>query len=397
MKRIFLSAAALFSLCHSFAQVKDSSGFASRKLKLEEVNFVSSYYHQNGNNSPVTGGIGTQKLSDFANVLDVRLIKFDRKLRKNSFDLEVGIDHYSSASSDKIDLKANSSASYSDTRVYPSVSWTRENEKKGSSVGIGLSSSTEFDYQSFGANLNFSRKTKNRNGEFSAKLQAYVDQVKLVLPVELRTGGGGGDDDDDYRTKGRNSFSGSLSYSQIVNKELQVAIVTDAVYQTGYLSMPFYRVYFKDGSVQKETLPDTRFKLPLGVRANYFAGDKLIIRSFYRFYRDSWGLTAHTASIELPVKLNAFLSISPFYRFYSQQGVKYFAPYGQHTAQDEFYTSNYDLSTFNSHFVGLGIRTAPPKGVFNNRHINMLEIRYGYYKKNIDMNAQSLTLHVKFK
>ncbi|WP_246012317.1 hypothetical protein [Chryseobacterium salivictor] len=33
-----------------------------------------------------------------------------------------------------IDLKANSSASHADTRIYPSLGWSRENEAKGSTI-----------------------------------------------------------------------------------------------------------------------------------------------------------------------------------------------------------------------------------------------------------------------
>ena len=65
-------------LLSSFAQTKptqDSTQYKSRKLVLEEVNFVSSYYHQDGDNSSVTGGIGTQKLSDFANIIDIKFAK----------------------------------------------------------------------------------------------------------------------------------------------------------------------------------------------------------------------------------------------------------------------------------------------------------------------------------
>ena len=42
----------------------------SRKLKIEEINLVSSYYTQNGSNAAVTGGIGSEKLTDIANVFD---------------------------------------------------------------------------------------------------------------------------------------------------------------------------------------------------------------------------------------------------------------------------------------------------------------------------------------
>jgi hypothetical protein len=99
-----------------------------------------------------------------------------------------------------------------------------------------------------------------------------------------------------------------------------------------------------------ENLPGNRFKTPLGFRANYFLGDKVIIRFYYRFYHDDWGLTAHTSDIEIPLKISPFFSVSPFYRFYSQCATRYFAAYKLHTAHDHYYTSNYDFSTFSSNF-----------------------------------------------
>lgn len=133
-----MTAAAMFALLHSYSQMTvDSTSFKSRTLQLEEINLVSSYYHQDGNNSAVTGGIGTEKLTDLANVIDVTLTRYDKKFRKNTFIGELGVDHYTSASSDMIDPKHVSSASHADTRIYPSVSWSVENEKKGSSFGIG--------------------------------------------------------------------------------------------------------------------------------------------------------------------------------------------------------------------------------------------------------------------
>ena len=178
---------------------------------------------------------------------------------------------------------------------------------------------------------------------------------------------------------------------------MQVVILAELVQQQGFLSLPFYRVYFNDGSVHQEKLPDSRIKVPLGIRANYFLGDRIIIRSYYRFYKDEWGITSHTANIELPVKITNFFSISPFYRFYSQTAVKYFAGYQQHTAQDSYYTSNYDLSKFNSSFLGAGIRLAPPNGVLNWDQFNMIELRYGHYTKNIAMNANIITMNIRFK
>ncbi|WP_076594413.1 DUF3570 domain-containing protein [Chryseobacterium sp. RU33C] len=396
MKKIVMSVWILFGFMTSKAQENTNTAL-SKKLSFDEANLVSSYYHQDGNNSAVTGGVGSEKLSDFSNTIDVTMVKYDNKQRKNKFNLSVGVDHYTSASSDMIDLKANSSASHADTRIYPSFQWSRENESKGSTIFGGLSFSTEFDYQSYGANIGFAQKTANRMGEFTAKFQTYLDQVKLVTPIELRTGNSTGREHENYGTSGRNTFALSLAYSQIINQNFQVEFLTDAVQQTGFLSLPFHRVYFTDGSVHQETLPDKRFKLPLGVRANYFLGDRFILRTYYRYYTDSWGIRSNTFNIETPVKISPFVSVSPFYRYYSQKGTKYFAPYEQHTAFDDYYTSNYDLSTFKSNFYGAGIRFNPKNGLFGIERLNMLEIRYGHYTKSVGMSSDIISLNLRFK
>lgn len=395
MKKLIISIVALFGIFNAKAQENTSN--EPKKLTFDEANLVSSYYKQDGNNSAVTGGIGSEKLTDVSNTIDVTMVKYDKKNRKNKFNFSVGIDHYTSASSDMIDLKANSSASHADNRIYPALSWSRENENKGSTLMAGVSFSTEFDYQSYGANIGFSQKTANKMGEFTAKFQAYLDQVKLIAPIELRTNGSTGGEHESYGTSGRNTFALSLSYSQIINKNFQIELLADGVQQTGYLSLPFHRVYFTDHSVHQDALPDKKFKIPLGVRANYFLGDKIILRTYYRFYTDDWGLKSNTLSIETPVKISPFISISPFYRYYSQTGTKYFAPYQEHTAFDDYYTSNYDLSTFNSNFYGAGIRFNPKNGLFGIERLNMLEIRYGHYTKSIGMKSDIISLNLRFK
>src|SRR5690348_2728078 len=103
MRKLSLSVIGMYiGILSAFSQT-DSSAYKSRKLKTEEINFVSGYYHQDGNNSAVTGGIGTEKLTDFANTFELKLSKYDRRLRKQILTLGLGVDHYSSASSDKID------------------------------------------------------------------------------------------------------------------------------------------------------------------------------------------------------------------------------------------------------------------------------------------------------
>lgn len=396
MKRYFITGLALLGLMRAYAQSEkeqDSSSYKSKKLKIEEIDLVSSYYRQDGNNAAVTGGIGSEKLTDISNIIDVNLVKYGESGIKHNFNVELGVDHYTSASSDQVDLQANSSASSSDIRIYPSLTYVRENEEKGTIIGAGVSSSTEYDYQSFGGNISYAKKTKDRNGEFTARFQTYIDQVKMVAPVELR----GDADTRSSGTSGRNTFLGSLSYSQIVNKNFQLLFQADVVAQQGYLALPFHRVYFADGSVHQEKLPESRLKIPLAVRGSYFWGDNVIIRGYYRFYTDDWGVKSHTANIEVPVKISPFFSVSPFYRYYTQSAAKYFNGFEMHTALNEFFTSNYDLSKFDSHFMGLGFHIAPVNGVFGIQRLTMLEIRYGHYTRSTNLDSDIVSFNFKFK
>lgn len=383
-----------FSILSAFSQsaAPSDSVYKSRKLSIDEINIVSSYYKQDGNNSAVTGGIGTEHLTDIANTIDLQLSKYGKSpLIKHRFNFELGVDTYTSASSDKIDPSTISSASMSDIRIYPSLSWNRENEKKGSTIGISASFSNEYDYNSVGGGISFSKISKDKNREVALKLQAFLDTWKVIYPIELRN------ENNSNEKSPRNSFNGSLSVSQVINKRLQALIMIEPAYQHGLLATKYQRVFFTDNSVQSETLPEDRYKLPIGLRLNYFAGNKVIVRSFYRYYMDSWGVNANTFELETPVKLSPFISISPFYRFYQQSQADYFAPFARHSVSESFFTSDFDLSRFDSNFFGAGIRLAPPKGVFGFSHLSGMEIRYGHYTRSTGLNSNIVSLHLKVK
>ena len=128
------------------------SDFVKRQLKFEEVNLVTGYYVQDGNNSAVTGGIGTEKLTDLANSFEISFSKLDRFNRKHSYTLDFNIDTYTSASSDKIDPLTISSASKSDKHIYPSISWSVNDPVVGFTQGLSYAYSTEYDYKSHGIN-----------------------------------------------------------------------------------------------------------------------------------------------------------------------------------------------------------------------------------------------------
>ena len=354
-----------------------------------EADFLFSYYQQDGDHAAVTGGIGTEQLHDIAGLLVVN-IPIDTF---HALNISLGVDQYSSASTDRIDNHM-SSASSGDMRTYANALFTRKNLSKGETYGIGLGFSTEFDYTSFSTRLSYTKEWNEGNSEISLSGQAFLDRWDLIYPIELRN-------QVSLPTANRQSFNAQAVYSQVLSQRLQLALSGELIYMRGLLYTPFHRVYFQEGAgLDIERLPDHRLKIPLAIRLNYFPFDGLIVRSYYRYYRDDFGITAHTAEIELPVKLGPVFTVYPFYRYHTQTAADYFAPYGEHTSAETFYTSDYDLSALQSHKFGLGLKYAPPYGLARAKVakgnklflLKYLALRSAYYRRSTGLKAVLFSL-----
>ena len=92
----------LFVFCSllGFSQVKDSTEVTYKKRVLEsiEVDYLMSYYKQNGIHSAVSGGIGSEKLTDLTSNIVVAMPLNDDDV----LTIDAGISAYTSASSSNI-------------------------------------------------------------------------------------------------------------------------------------------------------------------------------------------------------------------------------------------------------------------------------------------------------
>ncbi len=372
-----------------------------------EVDILGSYYQQNGDHSAVEGGIGSQHLTDVAPTILLN-VPLDSTTRLAA---NVGIDYYASASSDKID-QVMSSPSASDVRYHADFGLSHILADKLTTLGLGAGVSKEYDYLSFNLVGSWARTSADGNRQFSASGQVFLDKIKLITPAELRVGG---TRNKNYGSDNRQSFTLSLVYAQVLSKRLQAALGFEPVVQRGLLSTPFQRVYFFDsspalgvpgtlGTARAEVLPRLRYKYPASLRLTYYATDLVQLRGFYRFYNDNFGIRAHTMELEAPVKVTAFFTLYPFYRYHTQTAADYFAPYLAHSVTDEYYTSDFDLSAFSANKLGLGLRYAPLYGLgrfktpFGRRitKFKSLDVRYGYYRQSTGLTANVVSADLSF-
>lgn len=380
-------------------QEETTQNAPAKELEEAEINILFSYYDQDGNHSPVTGGIGTESLQDYTSAIIINLPLNE----KNQVNVTAGFDYYTSASTDRIDTRI-SSASSQDVRTYINVGYTRLNPKKNESFGINFGGSNEYDVISFQGGLNYTKASKDNNREISLAAQVLMDDWSFFYPVELRREG-------QLLTNSlRYSYNLSTTYSQVINKRAQAALTFDVVYQSGLLSTPFHRVYFQEQEQAKiEMLPSSRLKLPIGLRFNYYLSDRFLLRSYYRFYWDDWGIMGHTFSLEIPFKINRFFSVYPHYRFHTQTAANYFKPYKEHSLSDTFYTSDYDLSGLSSHQMGFGLRYSPLNGIGRMKLLKLnknkpdkillfksVDLRGAYYQRSDGLKATLISLDFGF-
>ncbi len=352
---------------------------AQTKLDPVKVNFMYSYYEQDGLHSPVTGGIGDEALKDNA----FKVSAYIPLNKKTDFNILVGIDLYTSASTDNIDNEydyyVETSASYADERKYGVIGITRKNEEKKRSWSFNVGMSTEWDVNSVNADITYSKQTRDENTAIQIKGSYFRDDWDLIYPTEFRIDALNGGH---YLTEHiRHLSNGAFSIQHNFSKRLKAMVSLESVYQSGLLSTPFHRVYFGDSIAHDiERLPNHKLKIPVTFFANYYLSNRLITKLNYRFYWDDFNTTAHTIELQLPIKVLPFLRMIPFYRFHTQTAAKYFKPFAQHVASDSYYTSDFDLSAFTTHKMGIGWQYSPLYGIFKKQHYGTRKHEFTFKK-----------------
>lgn len=411
--------------------------YKKRVLESIEVDFLSSYYTQDGDNAAVSGGIGTESLTDGTGTFIISIPLNDDDV----LTIDAGVSAYTSASSGNINpfdgngladpFVSSSGASSADVWTNLTGSYSHSSDDRNTIWSAKAAVSSEFDYFSIGFGGSYAKLFNQKNTELSINANIYLDTWSLLYPIELRPSGEdeeGDDDNEDFNinnytitgnsdyapsftpfgSKGRNSYSVGFGFSQILSKKLQSSLLLDIVSQDGLLSTPYQRVYFsdiEDSFIENfhladdvEQLPGSRFKMAVGGRLNYYINEIFIARTFYRYYFDDWGILSHTASIELPIKITQRFTLYPSYRFYNQTAADYFKPYNQHLSTDKYYTSDYDLSKYSANQYSFGITYTD---LFTKSHIwkyglKSIDLKFSHYSRNTSFSSNIVTIGIKF-
>ena len=353
-----------------------------------DVDILLNYYEQDGEHSPVTGGIGTEEMDVISPVI---LVRWDRN-SPWELQAQLGVDGITSASTDNIDLDEaiSSGASKLDARAYTSFTATRS--LGDHEVGFTLGLSSEYDYNSVQAGVNWTRSLRKQNTTLSAGLRHYSDTIDLY-GID---GANRGDDD-------RTTTDLSLSWTELLGKRTVGSIELFVSDQSGFLSTPFHEVILAPDPTTglstrvAERLPDNRLRTAVGVRLHHSFSKRFVQRFYYRFYSDDWGISANTVELEpnfrLPTRTEQW--VFPILRYHSQSDSDYFGLPETFTANDEFFTADRELGEFTSTKVGIGwsVDFAPADRGWK-RHLRRFETRLTSYNRDDELDALSVSFGI---
>ena len=215
-----------------------------------------------------------------------------------------------------------------------------------SAYALGLSTSTEHDYQSNAVSFDARFSSDDNNTSVNLGLGYSSDKVSSVNDATLH--------------KRKRTAELLLGVTQALTPADLVQL--NLTYSSG-------RGYYSDPYKEPDIRPDSRTQGILLARWNHHVeGLGATLRTSYRYYRDSFGIRAHTLGAEWVQPVGERVTVTPSLRLYSQSAASFYydpvydpavgAPYppGYFTNPPQYISPDQRLSAFGG--VTLGLKLA---------------------------------------
>ncbi|GAB1260878.1 DUF3570 domain-containing protein [Aurantivibrio plasticivorans] len=157
-----------------------------------------------------------------------------------------------------------------------------------------------------------------------------------------------------------------LGVSQILTKDLIIAVNYETAIDEGFLNNPYRQVRalttpFNPSSQildEPEIYPNTRNSDALSLKARYFLPYRAALGAEYRTYSDSWDIQSQMLEIKYAHPLpNWGIKLEGKYRGYSQTAASFYSDLFQYQNIDlvEFRARDKEMSEMSSQTIGIGI------------------------------------------
>jgi hypothetical protein len=187
-----------------------------------------------------------------------------------------------------------------------------------------------------------------------------------------------------------------LGLSQVITKDLLMEIGLETITDEGEsLNNPYRQVRFLTSPTtfdyQNEIYPNTRTSTAVALRAKYYLPYRAAIHGEYRWFNDTWGITAHNVELGYthPFKDKWIFDIK--LRGYQQNAADFYSdlfPFGGVGNEPQnFLARDKEMSSYSSISVGAGVSYEFGKGAWGyidkgsiNFSINHIQIDYDDFR-----------------
>jgi len=149
-------------------------------------------------------------------------------------------------------------------------------------------------------------------------------------------------------------FQYRLGLSQVLTKRLLVDLSYELITDRGFLNNPYRKVRLRQGSVvtfsESERYPATHTSHTVALTARRYWEPGIAGSIGYRYYRDTWGVDAHTVELDYSQYLGKRWLLDLDYRYYTQTSATFYRDLFD--APLNFMARDKELATFSSHTVG---------------------------------------------
>ncbi len=266
-------------------------------------------------------------------------------VRKNLGDsVSVGLNHYvDNVTSASIDVVVSASE-YTEEREENSINIDYLRQK--TTMSFGYTKSDESDFTASTLSLGISQ-----------------DMFGDLTTVSMSFAFG----DNTVEQNGNDSFEESaevrsyrVGVSQILTKDLVMAITYETITDEGYLNNPYRSVRYLDASsgtgysFQQEIYPDTRTSTAISVRANYFLSQRAALHGGVRLFDDNWDIEATTYELGYTFPYEEAWIFEASFRFHDQTSADFYSDLFPFQDAQNFLARDKELGTFTSTTLGLG-------------------------------------------
>ena len=258
---------------------------------------------------------------------------------ETSLSVQYLADIQSCASVDVVST-ASPSNGYEETRH--SLTLGAQHRRQLTTMGGGLSYSTENDYVSHAFLGNLSQELLQRNFTVGLNLAVRWDEVGRV--------------NDEHFEENLTGGAASISLTQLISPRWIGQFVYSLEYLDGFQSSPYRLVPVGarstiDASFSvPETHPRKRFRNAFTGRLKESIAEGWYLEQSFRLYVDTWGLTAQTLLLQAYWQVSLPVTLRFRYRFHNQNRADFYREW--YPTLQEYMSRDRELGTLQTHLLG---------------------------------------------